>query len=393
MRAVSTDTIGNLCRLVNGRAFKPTDWTEEGLPIVRIQNLNDQSKPFNRYDGEVREKFLIDDEDILLSWSGTPGTSFGCFVWNRGPGILNQHIFKVHIREDVIDRKYFVHAVNSKLDEIISLSHGGVGLRHITKGKLEGIELPVPPKNEQRRIAEYVDACLVRLEEMADLRRQSTRIAKSLFTAHLKDAVEAEKWANIPLGELLDELRNGRSLRQDAENANGAVLTLSSVRNPVADLSASKPVVLDDSTARTYQVQRGDVFVSRSNTRDLVGLSAQTADEPPPGLIYPDLLIRLRPKTERLNPSYLTYVLRLPSVRRQIQDRATGSSQSMVKISGKRLREVEIPLPDLSSQDALVQRVKEAEAAAAGVRQALDQRDCEALTAAVLRRVFGVEKD
>ena len=41
--------IGDICNLVNGRAFKPIDWTDVGLPIVRIQNLNDKSKPFNYY--------------------------------------------------------------------------------------------------------------------------------------------------------------------------------------------------------------------------------------------------------------------------------------------------------------------------------------------------------
>ena len=64
-------TIGSICRLVNGRAFKPSDWSNEGLPIVRIQNLNDKEKPFNYYTGVADDKHLIDDGDVLLSWSGT----------------------------------------------------------------------------------------------------------------------------------------------------------------------------------------------------------------------------------------------------------------------------------------------------------------------------------
>ena len=47
----STKPIGELCDLINGRAFKPSDWGTEGLPIVRIQNLNDHNKPFNNYSG------------------------------------------------------------------------------------------------------------------------------------------------------------------------------------------------------------------------------------------------------------------------------------------------------------------------------------------------------
>src|ERR1019366_8436904 len=94
--------IGDLCILINGRAFKPSDWRKTGLPIVRIQNLNDPAKPFNMYDGEHNNRHLVDNGAILLSWSGTPGTSFGCFRWLGGPAILNQHIFKVIVDEGII---------------------------------------------------------------------------------------------------------------------------------------------------------------------------------------------------------------------------------------------------------------------------------------------------
>ena len=72
--------LGSLCELVNGRAFKPTDWSEEGLPIVRIQNLNNPKAPFNRFNGELRPRFLIDSGALLFAWSGTPGTSFGAHI-------------------------------------------------------------------------------------------------------------------------------------------------------------------------------------------------------------------------------------------------------------------------------------------------------------------------
>lgn len=134
-------SIGELCELINGRAFKPEDWGDVGLPIVRIQNLNDPRRPFNYYPGHCSEKHLINSDDVLLSWSGTPGTSFGCFIWSRGTAILNQHIFKVKVRKALILPEFFVHATNSRLEEMISLAHGAAGLRHITKSKLERIRV------------------------------------------------------------------------------------------------------------------------------------------------------------------------------------------------------------------------------------------------------------
>ena len=87
--------VGNVTILYNGRAFKPSDWTEDGLPIVRIQNLNDENAPFNRYNGVFDEEYHLYGEELLFAWSGTPGTSFGAHIWRRQEAVLNQHIFRI----------------------------------------------------------------------------------------------------------------------------------------------------------------------------------------------------------------------------------------------------------------------------------------------------------
>ncbi len=140
--------VKDICTLQNGRAFKPEDWELEGLPIVRIQNLNDENAPFNYYSGEYSQLHEINNGELLFSWSGTPGTSFGAFRWYRGKGILNQHIFKVLPKIDV-DLDYLKYALNGNIDAIISKAHGGVGLQHITKKELDEIEVPIIPKEEQ----------------------------------------------------------------------------------------------------------------------------------------------------------------------------------------------------------------------------------------------------
>ena len=108
--------LGDICKLVNGRAFRPTDWTDVGLPIIRIQNLNNESKPFNYYNGTFDPKHAVRDGDVLISWSGTPGTSFGAFIWTRGKAILNQHIFRVELNEERVNKRFFVYAVNWRLE-------------------------------------------------------------------------------------------------------------------------------------------------------------------------------------------------------------------------------------------------------------------------------------
>jgi type I restriction enzyme S subunit len=150
-------SIGNICTLQNGRAFKPEEWSESGIPIVRIQNLNDETKPFNYCKLAIDKKFHVQSGDLLFSWSGTPGTSFGAFFWNRGKGFLNQHIFRVETNDALVWKPYLKLALNSQLNTIIGHAHGGVGLQHITKGKLESVEIFLPPIAEQRRIAAILD--------------------------------------------------------------------------------------------------------------------------------------------------------------------------------------------------------------------------------------------
>lgn len=382
--------IGEVCHLVNGRAFKPSEWGQDGLPIIRIQNLNDRTKPFNRFNGTVSPKHLVQCGDVLLSWSGTPGTSFGCFVWDREPGVLNQHIFKVEVRRQLCEPEYFVHAVNSVLDEMIREAHGGVGLRHITKSRLQRICLPIAPLSEQRRIVARIQECLARVEEVQRLQHLALKELDAVLPAYLSELEQSLECPRVAVEELVFTTQNGRSIRPNGDSGNGRVLTLSAVRTPTLDLSASKTVELDCRTAQNYAICKGDVFVSRSNTSELVGLAAVANCDGPTNTIYPDLLIRLKPRIEKVAPSYLAQALRFPSSRRQIRAYAKGTSQSMVKISGAELREVTIPLPALADQERIVAKIEALQATCRGLSEALSMNS-QALADAVLKKAFAGE--
>ena len=212
--------IGEAMRLINGRAFKPTDWSTTGLPIVRIQNLNNADAAFNYCDFDVDEKVLIHNDDFLISWSGTPGTSFGAFIWNRGPAVLNQHIFRAELIGDAYDKRFLRIAINGRLDEMISKAHGAVGLQHITKGKLELLVLPVPPLAEQQRIVAKVEELLTLCDALearqTAAREHRARLVHSALD-HLtaaQDETEFRKHAQFILHRSPFILEDVPSLRQ-----------------------------------------------------------------------------------------------------------------------------------------------------------------------------------
>ena len=136
---------------MNGRAFKPEEWETNGLPIVRIQNLNDETAPYNKSSKSYEEKYLIHKGDLLFAWAASLGT----YVWEKGDAWLNQHIFKV-IPFVFMDKLYLYYSLESLIKDFYKESHGS-GMVHITKKKFEDIECFVPPLAEQQRIVAKIE--------------------------------------------------------------------------------------------------------------------------------------------------------------------------------------------------------------------------------------------
>ena len=209
----------NLVHLMNGCAFKPTDWQRSGLPIVRIQNLNNPDATFNYFPAdELPSKFLIDHGDLLFAWSGTPGTSFGAHIWRGGQAWLNQHIFHVVFSRESLEGKFLQLAIHKNLDDYIRAAHGGAGLAHITKGRFGSSELLIAPLNEQCRIVAKIEERFSDLDAgVAALERAKTNL-KRYRAAVLKAAVEGrqtEQWraenpAQEPASKLLERILKQR---------------------------------------------------------------------------------------------------------------------------------------------------------------------------------------
>ena len=149
--ANKTARLGDLATYINGYAFKPADWGDTGLPIIRIQDLTGNSYQLNRYDGEYPERIEVNDGDVLISWSA----SLGVYVWQRGKALLNQHIFKVVFDKLPINKDYFVFAVEHKLAEMESKTHGAT-MKHIVKKDFDGTTIPYPTSEKQAEIADHL---------------------------------------------------------------------------------------------------------------------------------------------------------------------------------------------------------------------------------------------
>ncbi|MBP5867924.1 restriction endonuclease subunit S [Streptomyces scabiei] len=168
-------TIGQTLTLINGLAFRPGEWKAHGIPIIRIQNLNDDNSPYNYYDGPISEKYRIRAGDILFAWSGTTGTSFGARIWTGPNAVLNQHIFKVTPDKTKVTPYYSFLVLQNVQKEIERQAHGfKSSFVHVKKSDLVKVSLPIPPIPEQRAIGEAlseIDQLIANLGRLVEKKR------------------------------------------------------------------------------------------------------------------------------------------------------------------------------------------------------------------------------
>ena len=151
-------TVGEVADYINGRAFKPTEWEQKGLPIIRIQNLNDEDAAYNYSTAKFEDKYLVHKGDLLFAWAASLGT----YIWQKDDAWLNQHIFKV-IPKPFISRNFLYYSFINMIDDFYAESHGS-GMVHITKGKFETRPILIPPIAEQKRIVERIETIFASLD-------------------------------------------------------------------------------------------------------------------------------------------------------------------------------------------------------------------------------------
>ena len=207
--------VRNCTELFNGRAFKPSDWTVMGLPIVRIQNLNDEKAPFNYYDKSVDEDVHLYGGELLFAWSGTPGTSFGAHIWRDQEAVLNQHIFKLLFDENALFKPYYMYALNQRVGSLIKAAHGSAGLQHVTRGVFESTLIPLPPFAEQIRIVEKLNVLFPIVDHYSsaydNLNNLQSAFPEALKKSILHEAVQGKLVPQDPSDEpasvLLERIR------------------------------------------------------------------------------------------------------------------------------------------------------------------------------------------
>ena len=309
----SKKRLGDVASYINGFAFKPSDWSSTGLPIIRIQNLTGTNEIYNYYNGDYPDQVEVNNGDILISWSAT----LGVYVWTEGKALLNQHIFKVSFDKGYINRDYFIYAVTQKLDEMSTKTHGTT-MRHMSALKLK----------------ESYHSLLFATDEMV----------KSRFIEMFGDPFKNEKgWSYYSLSKVTTIVLGTTPSSSNPDYWDG-------------DIKWITPAELNDDSFYVFDSERhiseagvrstalkpfpeGTVIFS---TRAPIGKTAIAGCE-----MYCNQGFKNFICSDKLNPVYLFYTLR--SHKEELQKMGTGST--FLELSKKTIEGLSISIPPRELQD------------------------------------------
>jgi len=134
--------LGSLGTYLNGYAFKPSDLSLAGIPVIKIKEINGGvTAETPRNSGEsIAKKYHFDDGAIIFSWSATLAVK----IWDQGPGLLNQHLFKV-ASVNGIPSSFLYLSIKFCLPIFDSLTTGST-MKHIKRKELDAVKVGLPGK-------------------------------------------------------------------------------------------------------------------------------------------------------------------------------------------------------------------------------------------------------
>lgn len=371
---MKTAALGEVAEFVNGVAFRPEDWHEDGLPIIRIQNLTDPGKPINYTTREVADKFRVRRGDLLVSWSAT----LGVFVWDRtDEALVNQHIFKVIPDRDVVDTSFLRHMLEGALMSMERHLHGAI-MKHINRREFLATEIPLPHLDDQRRIAAILD-------HVSSLSTKQKKVTDEIGQA--EQALFSDAFAGIETEELGEKLcfvtSGGRGwAKYYADRGSPFIRSLDVQMGRVTLDDLAYVAAPNNAEARRTRTTDGDVLLTITGSR--IGRASVLPQDLAGGYISQHVAI-LRPDLKQLRPEFLAAFLCAKEFG-QLQIRGAQYGQTKPGLNFDQIRRFRIPRADLETQENFCRKAVAVRNLAASAGQAAKRFD--ELSLSVQSRAF-----
>ena len=183
-----------IANFINGAAFKSSHFSPEpdALPVIKISEIKNGISGQTKFTKDnFKEKYRINNGEILFSWSGNPDTSIDTFVWTGGAGWLNQHIFRVTLKSQE-DRNvvYYQLKILRSIFAEIARDKQTTGLGHVTVKDMKNLYVVRPKKSllqcYNRYATSLFDKWYANLMSTKDLAKLRDTLLPKLLSGELR---------------------------------------------------------------------------------------------------------------------------------------------------------------------------------------------------------------
>ncbi len=367
--------LGDVASYLNGFAFKPSDWSNTGLPIIRIQDLTGNSYQANRYNGTYDKKYEVLPGDVLISWSA----SLGIYVWSGEKALLNQHIFKVIFDKCDVNKSFFIHQVDNILKNAASKTHGAT-MKHLTKPVFDALPFYLPSIEKQDEIAAVLD----KVSDVIRLRKQQLakldELIKARFVEMFGDCSERRR-----LEEYTELITKGASPKwQGIDYCDKGTLFITSenVREGYVDMTKRKylPNEVNDILPRSI-LHRNDVLINIVGAS--IGRAAIFENDELANINQAVAVVRL--KKEALNLRFLITFLNSEEALEAYRSMKKGGARD--NLSLKNVSDLMIPIATVEEQEQFAAFVTQTDKSKSAVQKSLDET--QLLFDSLMQKYFG----
>ncbi|WP_218076885.1 restriction endonuclease subunit S [Escherichia coli] len=238
------------------------------------------------------------------------------------------------------------------------LSSKGIGstFKQISRNHIEELIIPLPPIEEQKRIAAILD----KADAIRQKREQAIKLADDFlhatFVEIFGDPVKNSKgWKKDKIKKGVLDITSGWSVTGEnipCKSDEFGVLKISSVTSGIFKPEENKMVDSKTIPASKKLIfpKKGDLLFSRANTRELVAAICMVHQDYD-NLFLPDKLWSIKLDHDLLLPEFFLVLIQNEKVRYLLTKQATGTSGSMLNISKNKFEETEIIFPEINVQN------------------------------------------
>lgn len=372
--------LGDVAEVLSGFAFKSKDFNTDGkgMPLVRIRDVVSGATG-TYFSGDFDRRFIVRRGDILVGMDG----DFNRSRWASEDALLNQRVCKVSAITG-IDDGYLFHLLPQVL-QVISDRTPFVTVKHLSAKELKEYEIPLPPLEEQKRIAGILDQaaelCRLRTRALDKLGTLGQAIFHEMFVGDTSDS-----WPRVQVEHFAKNMRTGpfgsQLLHSEFVDHGIPVLGIDNAVSNEFRWAKERFITVEKyEQLKRFTVLPGDVLITIMGT---CGRCAVVPEDIPTAINTKHLCCITVDRAQVLPEFLQAAFLHHPEVLRQLGIEAKGAVMPGMNMGI--IKALKLPLPPLSLQGDFGERLKEITVSQAQARTA--QKSTETLFASLQHRAF-----